>query len=251
MPAALTCVLSYGLMCSPAEVLEVPPPDPLEPVAAVADPEDPDGTTGAPAAAPKGAATLVLTKVQAYYDGTDDMEAKFKQTFVHAVYGTKDVNEGTLKVKKPGKMIWDYDKANIPDIWVDGKTVNVVERDTKQVVKRTVDTADFAGAEKFLFGGRKLIDDFKVRMANETLAKRYGKTGHTVIELAPKKKSPHYDRLLLVVDDATGRVSDFIVRNSADKSTNHFELTSVSRNAGQPATDFVFKKPKGFIVIEG
>ena len=248
MPAALTCVLSYGLMCSPAEVLDVPPAQPLEPVA-VGEPDN----KGEPATPEpkKGAATIVLTKVQAYYDGTDDMEAKFTQTFVHAVYGTKDVNEGTLKVKKPGKMVWDYSKENIPDIWVNGKTVNVVELDTKQVVRRTVDKADFAGAEKFLFGGNKLVDDFQVRMASETLTKRYGKAAHTVIELKPKKKSPHYDRLLLVVDDASGRVASFIVRNSADKSTNHFDLVPVDRNKGLPASDFVFNKPKGFIVIEG
>lgn len=251
MPAALTCVLSYGLMCSPAEVLEVPPAEPLEPVAA-ADPPKTPPAGGSPTTPPAaGAATLVLTKVQGYYDATTDMKASFTQTYVHAVYGTKDVNKGTLKVKKPGKMIWDYADGNIPDIWVNGKTVNVVERDTKQVVRRTVDKADFAGAEKFLFGGTKLIADFKVRMANETLTKRYGKAGHSVIELKPRKKSPHYDRLVLVVDDSSGAVASFVVRNSADKSTNHFELVGQSRNAGLPAADFVFKKPKGYIVIEG
>lgn len=254
MPAPLTCILSYGLMCSPAEVLEVPPPAALEPIAAEDDGGD-DGatpTTETPTTAPpKGAASIVLTKVQGYYDKTDDMKATFTQTYIHGVYGTKDVNKGTLKVKKPGKMVWDYSDEKIPDIWVNDKTVNVVERDTKQVVRRTVDKADFAGAEKFLFGGSKLIDDFKVRLANDTLTKRYGKTGHTVIELAPKKKNPHYDRLLLVVDDGSGRVSGFIVRNSADKSTNHFELTDETRNSGQPAGDFVFKKPKGFIIIDG
>ena len=38
----------------------------------------------------------------------------------------------------------------------------VVEHDLRQVVSRSVDTADFAGAEKFLFGGRQLVDDFRV-----------------------------------------------------------------------------------------
>lgn len=250
MPAALTCVLSYGLMCSPAEVLDVPMPTPLEP--AVADPAVVAAVPGATPTTPaKGAATMVLTRVQAYYDGTTDMRSTFTQTFVHEVYGTKDINKGTLRVKKPGKMVWDYEKRTIPDIWVDGRTVNVVETDTKQVVRRTLDKADFAGAEKFLFGGNNLVDDFKVRLALPKLVKRYGKSGHTVIELKPKKKSPHYDRLLLLVDDATGRVASFVVRNAADKSTNRFDLAVVDRNSGLPASDFSFRKPKGYILIDG
>jgi len=250
MPA-LTCVLSYGLMCSPAEVLDVPAPDPLQPVAAVGDPKDPPVPADPLAPAPaKGAATVVLTKVQAYYDATTDMQASFTQTYVHGVYGTKDVNKGKLRVKKPGRMVWDYDTATIPDIWVDGNTVNVVESDTKQVVRRTVDKADFAGAEKFLFGGSNLVEDFKVRMANDVLGKRYGKSGHTVIELKPKKKSRHYDRLLLVVDDTTGRVASFIVRNAADKSTNRFDLSVGDRNKGLPTSDFKFKMPKGYILVK-
>lgn len=252
MPAALTCVLSYGLMCSPAEVLDVPPADALVPAVAV--PGSGASVTGAAAVgkpAVKGEATLVLTKVQAYYDGTTDMKASFTQTYVHGVYGTKDVNKGTLRVKKPGKMVWDYDAATIPDIWVDGTTVNVVESDTKQVVRRTLDKADFSGAEKFLFGGSNLVEDFKVRMAKAPLAKRYGKTGHTVIELKPKQKSRHYDRLLLVVDDGTGRVASFIVRNASDKSTNQFSLAAGERNKGLPSGELTFKKPKGFILIDG
>ena len=250
MPAALTCVLSYGLMCSPAEVVDVPTPTPLEPVAA-ADPPDPDPadpTPSTPSTPPKGKATLILTQVQGFYDGTTDLRAAFTQTHVNAVYNTKTVSKGTLKVKKPGKMVWDYADEKNPDIWVSGKTVHVVELDTKQVVKRTLDTSDFAGAEKFLFGGRKLLDDFRVRMAKKTLAERYGMKGHSVVELAPKKKNPHYDRLLLVVDDATGRVDSFIVRNT-DKSTNRFDLAKIERNPGQADSVFDFSKPKGFIVI--
>jgi outer membrane lipoprotein carrier protein len=250
MPSPIACVLSYGLMCAPGDVItDVPPPTPLEPAwVQPADGGDPE--PGGDAGAPKGEASKVLAAVQAFYDATSDLSAQFQQTYTHPVYGTKTVSKGKLRVKKPGKMVWDYAAENAADFYVTKKKLQVVEHDLRQVVSRTVDTADFAGAEKFLFGGRQLVEDFKVRMANERLIKSYGKAGHTVIELAPKQKNPHYQSLLLVVDDATGRVDAFVVRN-ADKSVNHFELSGITRNDGLADAEFTFIKPKGYAEVDG
>lgn len=244
MPGPIACVLSYGLMCATGDVItDVPPPTPLEPAVAVVTPTE-------EAEAPKGEASKVLASVQAFYDATKDLTADFKQTYTHPVYGTKTVSKGKLSVKKPGKMIWDYAAKNAADFYVTKKKLQVVEHDLRQVVTRTVDTADFAGAEKFLFGGRQLVEDFRVRVANDRLVEAYGQAGHTVIELGPKKKNPHYKSLLLVVDDATGRVDAFVVRN-ADKSVNHFVLSSVGRNTGLADAAFTFKKPKGYAEVDG
>ena len=70
--------------------------------------------------------------------------------------------------------------------------------------------------------------------------------GHKVIELKPKEQNPHYKTLLLVVDDATGRVDAFVVR-SQDNSTNHFVLSDVTTNQGLAAKDFKYKIPKGYV----
>lgn len=257
MPSPIACVLSYGLMCAAGDVItDVPPPTPLEPAVvdepAAGDPTADAGQGGEEAgdSPAKGEASKVLARVQAYYDATSDLGSDFQQTYTHPVYGTKTVSKGTLRVKKPGKMVWDYSAKNAPDFYVTRKKLQVVEHDLKQVVSRSVDTADFAGAEKFLFGGRQLVEDFRVRVANDRLIKAYGKAGHTVIELGPKKKNPHYSSLLLVVDDATGRVDAFVVRN-ADKSVNHFELTGVTRNTGLSDGAFTFTKPKGYAEVDG
>jgi outer membrane lipoprotein carrier protein len=85
-----------------------------------------------------------------------------------------------------------------------------------------------------------------VRIAPEKPAKSYAMAGHTVIELKPKEQNPHYKTLLLVVDDASGRVDAFVVR-SQDNSTNHFVLTEVVTNKGLEAKDFKYKIPKGYV----
>ena len=247
MPSPIACVLSYGLMCASGDVIaEVPPPTPL--VTAVALPTEP-GTAGTPTTPDASPASIVLANVQAFYDATTDFKANFKQTYVHPVYGTKTVSKGKLKVKKPGRMVWDYDAKNAPDLYVTKKTLQVVEHDLRQVATRNVDTADFAGADKFLFGGRQLVEDFRVRMASDRLVKAYGEDAHTVIELSPKKKNPHYRTLLLVVDDATGRVDSFVVRNT-DKSVNRFQLTGITRNGGLSEGEFTFKRPAGYVEVK-
>ena len=208
----------------------------------------------APAPAPVSAtapaaksASAVLAGVQSFYDGTVDLLGKFRQTYVHQVYGTRTVSHGALKLRKPGMMVWDYDGAADPDFYVDGQKLSVVEHDTRQVVSQKVEgNTSLAGAMKFLFGGQKLIKDFKVRLAPEKPAKSYGMPGHTVIELKPKVQDPNYKTLLLVVDDPTGRVDAFVVR-SQDNSTNHFVLTEVTTNKNLDPKDFKYKVPKGYV----
>lgn len=239
MDPVLSCLLSYGLVCGVAT-----PPKPKEPELPPV--TDFDGTEPK---AEKGAASKVLAKVQTHYDGTTDMQADFTQTYVHPVYGTNTVSKGKLRIKKPGKMVWDYTETDTPDMWVDGDSVTIVERDTKQILRKDVASSDFAGADKFLFGGKQLLDDFVVKLASDKLS-RYAMPGHTSIRLKPKVKNPHYRELLLVVDDATGRVDAFVVLN-ADDSTNHFVLAGAKRNEGLADADFKFVKPKGFTEIEG
>ena len=236
MAGSLACILSYGLLCTPTEVevVQAPPATPLQP----ATPQ-----------ASAGSATAILASVQSFYDGTNNFEAKFKQTYTNAVYGTKKVSNGTLKVHKPGKMVWDYTDAKTADFWVDGSQIWVVETATKQVIQKDVGNSDIAGAEQFLFGGKKLTSDFLVKLGGDKLEKRYGRAKHTVIRLKPKKKNPHYKELLLVVDDATGRVDAFAVLNQ-DDSVNLFELSGIARNGSLTAKDLTFKKPSGYKVIK-
>ena len=107
MPSPIACVLSYGLMCTSGDVIaEVPPPTPL--IAVAVDPGGDDEADEVPAdEATKGEASKVLAEVQAFYDATTDLSAQFQQTYVHPVYGVKTVSKGKLRVKKPGKMVWE------------------------------------------------------------------------------------------------------------------------------------------------
>lgn len=192
-------------------------------------------------------ASQVLSQVQTFYDGTKDLKSQFTQTYHNPTFGSTTVTKGALKLKKPGMMVWDYAGKSDQDIYADGKELWVVEHDTRQVVRTNVDqNSDVSAAMKFLFGGQKLVREFKVRYAKDARAKKYGDAEHHVIELKPKKKNPHYKGLVLVVHHITGRVDAFVVYNQ-NGSTNYFQLSQIKTNNGLSAASFKFELPKGYV----
>lgn len=235
----LACVLTYGILCSSDASSGVVG---ASPVVGMLAPQ----ATPAPA---RGAATTLLLKVQAFYNDTTDLKATFVQTYVNQIYGTKKVSEGQLRAQRPGKMVWDYADEESADYWVDGTQLYVIERATKQIIKQNLKSSDIAGAEKFLFGGKELTQDFLVKVAGESLQKRYAIPGTTAIRLKPKRENKHYRELMLVVEDETGRVAAFVVLNQ-DKSTNHFVLTDVVRNEGVKPEEVTFKRPAGYHEVD-
>lgn len=236
----LSCVLSLGLAClaGPGSLPGFAA-DPAETVSRAVEAQGP---------AYRPDASKVLLLVQAFYDGTADLQAQFLQTYYNPTYGTKPTTtKGTLKLKKPGRMVWDYkDKADA-DFFANGDKLWVVEHDTRQVVTKAIDqNSDMSAAMKFLFGGQQLTREFKVRYASPQRAKKYGTDKHHVLELKPKKRNAHYKGLALVVHATTGRVDAFVVYNT-DGSSNYFQLDRIKTNKGIGDGTFDFKVPRGYV----
>ncbi|WP_181198025.1 LolA family protein [Enhygromyxa salina] len=205
-----------------------------------------DDKPTAPAWRPDNASD-VLVMVQAFYDGTSDLAAKFKQTYWNPTYGEAKKTSGKLKLKKPGKMVWDYGDGQDADYYANGDTLWMVEHDTRQVIKTTVaGNSEVNAALKFLFGGEQLTREFKVRYAKTDKRDRYGDADHYVLELKPKASNKHYKGLVLMVHATTGRVDSFVVYNT-DGSSNYFQLQNIKTNVGISDKLFDFKLPSGYV----
>jgi outer membrane lipoprotein carrier protein len=189
----------------------------------------------------------ILVMVQAFYDGTADLEAKFKQTYWNPTYNEARNTSGKLKLKKPGKMVWDYKDGQDSDVYANGDSLWMVEHDTRQVIKTSVaGNSEVNAALKFLFGGEKLTREFQVRYAKSDKLDRYGDADHYVLELKPKATNKHYKGLVLMVHATTGRVDSFVVYNT-DGSSNFFRLKSIKTNVGINDKLFDFKLPSGYV----
>jgi outer membrane lipoprotein carrier protein len=202
-------------------------------------------------------ASEVLLMVKVFYDGTDDLQAKFEHHYTNPTFGERHSSKGKLQAKKSsrspgsshGKMVWDQSDKADPDYYTDGKTLWMVEHDTRQVIKTSVSGAsEVDAAVNLLFGGEKLLRDYDVKYADAKAAENYGDADHYVLHLRPKQtaKSQRYESMLLVVHATTGRVDGLAVRNT-DGSTNHYRFSKVKTNVGLSDDRFVYERPRNYV----
>ncbi|WP_428268408.1 LolA family protein [Haliangium sp.] len=180
---------------------------------------------GATAPAKALSANDVVDRVQAFYEGTGQLTALFRQTYTNVTFGKKSVSDGKLWIKKPGKMRWDYrgKQRKVKKSFIsDGTTLWAVEHDNKQVFKKNLAEDMLPVAVSFLYGEGDLRRDFQAAFDRSGT---YGKKSDYVLELTPRKPSAQYKTLYLVVDPGNFRVKESIVIE-ASGNTNHFRFYS-------------------------
>ena len=142
----------------------------------------------APAAAPDQARELAR-KVQAYYEATHDLEAKFEQTYTYSGFGRRQVSSGTLRVKKPGMMRWDYERPTPKTIAVKGSRLVQYEPEERQAyVDEKFDASAMSAAVTFLLGKGDLAKEFDLATGE----------GGTLV-LRPKTPDPRVESIALSV----------------------------------------------------
>src|SRR6266702_139029 len=119
-------------------------------------------TVGGAALGPKQAeADALAREVQAYYERTKDLEARFVQTYTYASFGKSQTSRGTLRVKKPGKLRWDYLEPTPKTIVVNGPRLVQYEPDANQAyVDEHFDATALSAAVTFLLGKGRLEKEF-------------------------------------------------------------------------------------------
>lgn len=193
----------------------------------------------APAAAPTPARAAELArKVQAYYEATRDLEARFEQTYTYAGFGRRQVSSGTLRVKKPGMMRWDYEKPGPKTIAVKGSRLVQLEPEERQAyVDEKFDASAMSAAVTFLLGTGDLAREFSLST---------GEQGALV--LRPKEPDPRVESITLAVGPAGEVTSTRVVDGSGN--VNEIRLSAVRRNPGLPESAFDVKVPKDVRRIE-
>lgn len=207
------------------------------------------------AAAPTAAE--VMAGVQKFYGGITSVKAKFRQEVTNATFGRTDVSDGTLLIKKPGNMRWQYfskkkkGKAAVvaKDFISNGSYLYVVDYENKQVIKKDLQKNLLPTAVTFLYGKGNLAADFTPAL--DTSGTYGAKTDH-VLKLTPKAASAQYKMLYLVVDPATSRVKESIIVDGAN-NTNHFRFYEPDFEATVKDSWFEFneKTVKSYRVIDG
>jgi outer membrane lipoprotein carrier protein len=184
------------------------------------------------AAPPPADAAALARSVQSFYERTKDLEATFVQTYTYAAFGRSQTSRGTLRVKKPGKLRWDYDEPSRKTIVVNGSRLVQFEPEPNQAyVDDHFDASAMSAAVTFLLGKGSLEKEFELAAGGD------GK-----LVLTPRKPDSRVEQVVLTV----GEGGEVKVTRVVDGSGNVNEITfqKLRRNVGLGDGVFVLDLPK-------
>lgn len=186
-----------------------------------------------------GTADDVVLSVENHYQALTDLTAKVVQkNFLKSLNKTQTF-EGTLAIKKPGRLRLDY--TNSQTIVIDGAMAWFYSKKSEQAVRRSFSDFEHANIPvAFLLGASSIRDDFDAIRPDE-------KSPGT-LDLLPKRPGAIMKKLRIRTDEA-GRITGMTI---FDKSGNTTDITFTDIQEGVNVDDklFVFKVPKGTEIIE-
>jgi outer membrane lipoprotein carrier protein len=172
-------------------------------------------------------------RVQAFYERTTDLEARFTQTYEYRAFGRKQESKGLLRVKKPGRMRWDYESPARKTVAVVGSRLTQWEPEANQAyVDERFDASAMSAAVTFLLGKGSLAKEFVLSAGAE---------GWLLCK--PKKADPRVESVALEV----GPSGEVTATRGTDGpgNVNEVRLTGLKRNAGLADAAFEVVLPEG------
>jgi outer membrane lipoprotein carrier protein len=145
----------------------------------------------------------LITRIQAFYDRSQTLDAHFRQVSIRARTGRKKVRSGRIRVQRPKKIRWDYTTPDPIHYVSDGDLLWVYQPRDALAYKMPLNGSGLDEAVQFLAGSVRLSETFN---ATEVAAPEgIGIEGLSYVKLVPKKGSSAVRQLILGArpDDGT------------------------------------------------
>lgn len=194
--------------------------------------------TGSALVAQQPTADALAQSLQREYDRVSDFKASFVQTTQGAVLKVKSKGEGTVAVKKPGKMRWEYTKPEKQLIVSDGARIYDYDPVTKELnVSAVPSDAQAPTALLFLAGKGNILRDFKVSKVDSPVA------GMMALRLDPRKADPDYEYLVVAFDPSSYQIRGLMTRDR-QRGESLIVFSDIKPNTRIPDKTFEFVQPK-------
>ena len=188
----------------------------------------------------------LAAKVDRRYDHMRTLEARFTETYSGA--GINRTEGGTLLLKKPGRMRWDYDQPRPKLFLTDGNTAWFYVPGEKQVRRTPVKQLDdLRSPLRYMLGKTKLekeLDGLSPAPDQKPL-----NSGDLVLRGIPHGMGDRIKQTLLEVTP-DGLISRIVVEER-DGSITEFRFLQQKENVEIPDGRFRFTPPPGTEVVAG
>jgi outer membrane lipoprotein carrier protein len=185
-------------------------------------------------------------KVDQRYDHIHTLEAGFSETYTGA--GMSRTESGTLQLKKPGQMRWDYTEPR-PKLFVtDGHTAWFYVPGEKQARRTPIKQLDdLRSPLRYLLGKTKLEKELDgLSLAPDQTPMN---AGDIVLRGVPKGMRDRVEQTLLEV--TPDGLIDRIVIEELDGSATEFRFHQQKENVQIADREFHFEPPAGVEVVAG
>ncbi|MBZ0272840.1 outer membrane lipoprotein chaperone LolA [bacterium] len=193
-------------------------------------------------AAPAGAQTIdeIAEKVRSAYASMKDFRADFIQETTSA-RGTQGAS-GTIKIKLPARMRWDYAEPTNKQLLTDGLTSWMYLPDEKQVYVQPLSGSANAKIPLEMLTGRvDFREEYNARLAGDA-------DGVVTVELLPKTETAGFDRATLWIDKSTWRISKFTITDPYGAKTTVI-LKNAAVNPGLADSEFTWTDKPGVEIV--
>jgi outer membrane lipoprotein carrier protein len=186
----------------------------------------------------------ITKRVDQHYNHMRTLTARFTESYQGA--GVSRTESGTLWLKRPGKMRWQYSEPQNKLFVSDGKTAYFYvpgEQQAREAPVKKLD--DLRSPLRYLLGNTKLQKEFtSLSLAPDIPAA----PGDVVLRGVPKAMADRIASVLLEVTPE-GEIRRIVV-NEVDGSTTEFQFANQRENVPVPDEQFHFKPPPGVELVQ-
>ncbi|RPJ82759.1 MAG: outer membrane lipoprotein carrier protein LolA [Acidobacteria bacterium] len=196
-----------------------------------------------PAPGPGSNPSSVIQAVEQKYAGLKSLSASFSQSYQNAEQRLEE--SGTLVLKKPGRMYWEYHKPTTKHFLVDGKKSIFYVPEDKQAIVSEIDLDDASVPLLLLFGRTGIEQNFQVSWETEEAPRS---AENALVRLTPREPQGEFTHVLLEVTPSAlvHRLTVF----DPIGSRNDYVFSDIRENANVPDRSFNLKLPKDVELIK-
>lgn len=180
-----------------------------------------------------------VDRLKAFFQNTDAISANFHQTVLDNQGRKIQEVDGSMKLQRPGKFRWDYDKPYVQHIVGDGKKVWLYDPELEQVTVRDLDKALGSSPAALLAGNKEMEQNFLLTYQDR-------QDGLEWVLATPKNEDSGFESV------AIGFKGDALQAMELHDSFGHttrIEFSNLQRNPKLPPATFVFTPPKNADVV--
>jgi len=189
-----------------------------------------------------GLAGSLVRRLEERHGRARDLTARFVQSYRSGMLGREVVERGVVRIKRPGRMLWEYKDPEKKTFLSDGRSYYFYVPADRQVIVR--DRDEERGVAALLLAGKgRILEQFEARLEPAPSERVFR------IRLTPRQSDPELEVVLVDVEPS-GLVRAIQV-DDAQGNRSRFRFDDVRENTGLSDRLFRFEVPAGVEVIRG